>query len=184
MLVAAVGVAWLTGTPKVVVVMVGFSIFIASFAIGVGGTGWLIQGEVFPTAVRGRAAATGAGVNWIANFALIEAFPIMQSAFGLPTVMVILSALSLLAIVFISKFLPETKSPFGRGGRRRLRPAGGGRTGHAISAGARLSGERPARRFARPGIRVRTRRCRRRCQSTRECDAASWWGRWRPWSRL
>jgi MFS family permease len=110
MLVAAVGVAWLTGTPKVVVVMVGFSIFIASFAMGVGGTGWLLQGEVFPTAVRGRAAAAGAGVNWIANFALIEAFPIMQAAFGLPTVMVILSALSVLAIVFISKFLPETKS--------------------------------------------------------------------------
>ncbi len=110
MLVAAVGVAWLTGTPKVVVVMVGFSIFIASFAIGVGGTGWLLQGEVFPTAVRGRAAATGAGVNWIANFALIEAFPVMQAAFGLPWVMVLLSALSLTAIVFIAKFLPETKT--------------------------------------------------------------------------
>jgi SP family arabinose:H+ symporter-like MFS transporter len=109
MLVAAAGVAWLTGTPKTVVVMVGFSIFIASFAMGVGGTGWLLQGEVFPTAVRGRAAATGAGVNWVANFALIEAFPAMQHAIGLPWVMVILSALSLLAIGFIAKFLPETK---------------------------------------------------------------------------
>ena len=109
MLVAAAGVAWLTGTPKVVVVMVGFSIFIASFAMGVGGTGWLLQGEVFPTAVRGRAAATGAGVNWIANFALIEAFPAMQHAIGLPWVMVVLSMLSLLAIGFIAKFLPETK---------------------------------------------------------------------------
>jgi sugar porter (SP) family MFS transporter len=109
MLVAAAGVAWLTGTPKIVVVMVGFSIFIASFAMGVGGTGWLLQGEVFPTAVRGRAAATGAGVNWIANFALIEAFPAMQHAIGLPWVMVVLSMLSLLAIGFIAKFLPETK---------------------------------------------------------------------------
>jgi MFS transporter, SP family, arabinose:H+ symporter len=110
MLVAAAGVAWLTGTPKIVVVMVGFSIFIASFAMGVGGTGWLLQGEVFPTAVRGRAAATGAGVNWIANFALIEAFPAMQTAFGLPRVMVLLAALSLLAVVFVRRFLPETKS--------------------------------------------------------------------------
>ena len=110
MLVAAAGVAWLTGTPKTVVVMVGFSFFITSFAIGVGGTGWLIQGEVFPTAVRGRAAATGAGVNWIANFALIEAFPAMMTAFGLPWVMVLLAALSLAAIVFISRFLPETKN--------------------------------------------------------------------------
>ena len=33
----------------------------------------------------------------------------MQAAIGLPWVMVILSALSLLAIGFIAKFLPETK---------------------------------------------------------------------------
>ncbi len=109
MLVAAVGVAWLTGTPKVVVVMVGFSIFIASFAMGVGGTGWLLQGEVFPTAVRGRAAATGAGVNWIANFALIEAFPTLQAAMGLPWVMVLLAGLSVAALGFVFRFLPETK---------------------------------------------------------------------------
>lgn len=109
MLVAAAGVAWLTGTPKIVVVMIGFSIFISSFAIGVGGTGWLLQGEVFPTAVRGRAAATCAGVNWISNFALIEAFPSMQSAFGLANVMVILAVLCVLALLFVKRFLPETK---------------------------------------------------------------------------
>ena len=109
MLVAAVGVAWLTGTPKVVVVMVGFSMFITSFAIGVGGTGWLLQGEVFPTAVRGRAAAMAASVNWLANFAIIEAFPAMKTAIGLPAVMVVLAGLSVLAVAFVAKFLPETK---------------------------------------------------------------------------
>jgi MFS transporter, SP family, arabinose:H+ symporter len=46
--------AFLTDVPRIVIVMVGFSFFITSFAIGVGGTGWLIQGEVFPTAVRGE----------------------------------------------------------------------------------------------------------------------------------
>ena len=110
MLVAAAGVAWLTGTPKIVVVMVGFSIFIASFAMGVGGTGWLLQGEVFPTAVRGRAAANCAAVNWVANFAIIEAFPTLQTAIGLPSVMVLLSVLSVVAIGFIFRFLPETKT--------------------------------------------------------------------------
>ncbi|QWZ09887.1 sugar porter family MFS transporter [Nocardioides panacis] len=109
MLVAAAGVAWLTGTPKIVVVMVGFSIFIASFAMGVGGTGWLLQGEVFPTAVRGRAAANCAAVNWIANFAIIQAFPSLQAAFGLPSVMVLLAVLSVLAFAFVFRFLPETK---------------------------------------------------------------------------
>ena len=35
--------------------MIGLDFFIASFAVGVGGTGWTLQGEVFPTAVRGQA---------------------------------------------------------------------------------------------------------------------------------
>ena len=53
-LVAAAGLEYFTGTARIVVVMIGLSAFIASFAIGVGGTGWLLQGEVFPTSVRGR----------------------------------------------------------------------------------------------------------------------------------
>jgi SP family arabinose:H+ symporter-like MFS transporter len=109
MLIAAAAVAFLTDIPKTVVVMVGFSFFITSFAIGVGGTGWLIQGEVFPTSVRGRAAAIGAAVDWVANFALIEAFPAWQNSWGLAWVMVSFAALSLVAIGFVFKFLPETK---------------------------------------------------------------------------
>jgi MFS family permease len=108
-LVAAIGVGFLAGIPQVVLVMVGFSFFISSFAIGVGGTGWLIQGEVFPTAVRGRAAATGACVDWLANYALIEAFPAWHNAIGLGWVMVCFAVLCVVAIGFVYKFLPETK---------------------------------------------------------------------------
>jgi MFS transporter, SP family, arabinose:H+ symporter len=108
-LLAAAGVAFLTDIPKTVVVMVGFSFFITSFAIGVGGTGWLIQGEVFPTAVRGRAAAIGACVDWLANYALIEAFPVWHTSIGLGWVMVCFAVLCLVAIGFVYKFLPETK---------------------------------------------------------------------------
>ncbi len=108
-LVAAVGVAFLTGAPQITVVMVGFAFFITSFAIGVGGTGWLIQGEVFPTAVRGTAAAIGASVDWLANFAIILAFPALNSAIGLGWVMVLFAVLAVLAIGFIARYLPETK---------------------------------------------------------------------------
>jgi SP family arabinose:H+ symporter-like MFS transporter len=109
-LVAAVGVAFLTGAPKITVVMVGFAFFITSFAIGVGGTGWLIQGEVFPTAVRGRAAALGASADWLANFAIILIFPVLNTAIGLAWVMVLFAVLSVMAIGFIGRFLPETKN--------------------------------------------------------------------------
>jgi MFS transporter, SP family, arabinose:H+ symporter len=107
--VAALGIWLLTGRSMVVCVMIGFAFFIASFAIGVGGTGWLLQGEVFPTAVRGQAAAIAASVDWIANFALIEVFPTWQKAIGLGAVLICFAGLSVLAVVFVFVFLPETK---------------------------------------------------------------------------
>ncbi|MBV8913388.1 MAG: sugar porter family MFS transporter [Acetobacteraceae bacterium] len=108
-LVAAAGVAFLHGTSQVIVVIVGFALFITCFAIGVGGTGWLIQGETFPTEVRGRAAAIAATVDWLANFALIEVFPTWESSIGLAWVLVCFAGLCVMAIAFIALFLPETK---------------------------------------------------------------------------
>ena len=74
-----------------------------------GGTGWLLQGEVFPTSVRGQAASTGATVEGLANFALIEVFPVWQGAIGLSWVLVCFAAVGLMAILFVYRFGPETK---------------------------------------------------------------------------
>jgi sugar porter (SP) family MFS transporter len=108
-LIAALGLAATSGTLRLVIIMIGLDGFIASFAIGVGGTGWTLQGEVFPTAVRGQAAAFCAMIDWLANFLLIEVFPVWQNAISLGGVLVCFAALAALAIVFVWKFLPETK---------------------------------------------------------------------------
>ncbi len=108
-LVTALGLAFMSGTPRLVVIMIGLDFFIASFAVGVGGTGWTLQGEVFPTAVRGQAAAFCAMIDWLANFLIIEVFPVTQNAISLGGVMVVFAGLCALAIVFVWKFLPETK---------------------------------------------------------------------------
>jgi SP family arabinose:H+ symporter-like MFS transporter len=108
-LIAAAGLAFTSGTFRLVVIMVGLDGFIASFAVGVGGTGWTLQGEVFPTAVRGQAAAFAAMIDWLANFLVIELFPVSQNAISLGGVLVVFAGLAALAIVFIWKFLPETK---------------------------------------------------------------------------
>jgi MFS transporter, SP family, arabinose:H+ symporter len=108
-LIAAVGLAFLSGTLRLVIIMIGLDFFIAAFAIGVGGTGWTLQGEVFPTAVRGQAAAFCAMIDWLANFLIIEIFPVTQNAISLGGVMVVFAGLCALAIVFVWKFLPETK---------------------------------------------------------------------------
>jgi sugar porter (SP) family MFS transporter len=107
--VAAIGLGLLTGTPRVVVGMIGLSLFIASFAIGVGGTGWLIQGEMFPTAVRGQAASIAATVDWLANYALIESFPASERAVGIGWVLIGFAVLCAAGIVFVARYLPETK---------------------------------------------------------------------------
>ncbi len=108
-LIAALGLGSLHGTGRTILVTFGLCGFIASFAVGVGGTGWTLQGETFPTEIRGQAAATGATVDWLANFALIEVFPTWNSGIGLDWVLVCFAALSAMAIVFIYRYLPETK---------------------------------------------------------------------------
>lgn len=108
-LAAGAGLAFLAGLPRVVFVIIALNAFVASFAAGVGGTGWLIQGEVFPTNVRGQAAAIAAAVDWIANFALIEVVPTWQSGVGLAWVMVSFAGLCVLGVVFVRGWLPETK---------------------------------------------------------------------------
>jgi MFS transporter, SP family, arabinose:H+ symporter len=109
-LIAALGLVVVpSGNWRLAVIMIGLDGFIASFAVGVGGTGWTLQGEVFPTAVRGQAAAFAAMIDWLANFLVIEVFPVSQNAISLAGVLVVFAGLAALAIVFIWKFLPETK---------------------------------------------------------------------------
>ncbi len=89
--------------------LIGFSGFIVFFAFGVGGTGWIIQGEYFPTNFRGRYASLIAFVDWISNFAIIEIFPIMHSSIGLGYTMAIFGVLSLIAVVTFFLIMPETR---------------------------------------------------------------------------
>jgi MFS family permease len=109
MVVGAIGDGLVTGIARIVLVMIALDLFIAAFAVGVGVTGWLIQGEVFPTSVRGRAASIGAVADWLANFALILVFPVWQTAIGLSWVMICFAALCILALLFVGGYLPETK---------------------------------------------------------------------------
>jgi SP family arabinose:H+ symporter-like MFS transporter len=48
-------------------------------------------------------------IDWLANFALIEVFPVTQNAISLGGVMVVFAGLCALAIAFVYRFLPETK---------------------------------------------------------------------------
>ncbi|MCL4493942.1 MAG: sugar porter family MFS transporter [Firmicutes bacterium] len=109
MVLAALALTNLGGIARVVTLLSMLAGFIVFFAFGVGGTGWIIEGEYFPTALRGRMAALVAFIDWTANFVIVEAFPVLQKGIGLTGVMLLFAILSVLAVGFISRWMPETK---------------------------------------------------------------------------
>ena len=52
--------------------------YIACFALSVGPITWVILSEIFPTRVRGRAMAFATVALWVANFLVIQTFPIIN----------------------------------------------------------------------------------------------------------
>ncbi|MEM4131053.1 MAG: sugar porter family MFS transporter [Metallosphaera sp.] len=90
--------------------LIAFAGFIVFFAYGVGGTGWLIQAEYFKTEVRGKMAAIIAIIDWLANFAITEVFPLMLSSIGLAGSMFVFASLDAIALITFYFILPETKS--------------------------------------------------------------------------
>ena len=114
---AGAGLMVLTWLPEISVVMAALNAFVASDATGVGGTGWPLQGEVFPAVAGGRAAAIAAGVDWVANVALIEVFPVWRTGIGLGWIMICFAVTCLLIIAFIQ---PDLRA--GGGGDRPGQP--------------------------------------------------------------
>lgn len=90
-------------------VLIGLGGFLGFFGLGVGGTGWLLQGEYFPTKYRGLFASLIAFIDWISNFAIVELFPVMHIAIGIGYSMVVFGALAVIAIVIFFFIMPETK---------------------------------------------------------------------------
>ena len=70
---------------------------------------WVIVGEIFPLAIRGRASGTASSFNWIGSFLVGLLFPIMTAAASQEVVFAIFGAICLLGVVFISMCVPETR---------------------------------------------------------------------------
>ncbi|MHB8396461.1 MAG: sugar porter family MFS transporter [Thermoplasmataceae archaeon] len=89
--------------------LVALSLFIVFFAFGVGGTGWIIQGEYFPTEYRGTMASLIAFIDWLSNFAIVEIFPFMDSTIHIAGSLVVFGVLSVAAAVVFYMIMPVTK---------------------------------------------------------------------------
>lgn len=70
---------------------------------------WVLVGEIFPLAIRGRASGLASSVNWIGSWAVGLLFPLMTASMPQEIVFAIFGVICILGILFVKFFVPETK---------------------------------------------------------------------------
>lgn len=70
---------------------------------------WVLVGEIFPLAIRGRASGLASSVNWIGSWAVGLLFPLMTASMPQEIVFAIFGVICILGVLFVKFFVPETK---------------------------------------------------------------------------
>jgi SP family xylose:H+ symportor-like MFS transporter len=95
--------------------LVSMLVYTAGFAVSWGPVTWVLLSEIFPNQIRGKAMALAVAMQWIANYLVSWTFPILDKNpylvehFKHGFAYWIYGGMSLLAALFMWKFVPETK---------------------------------------------------------------------------
>ena len=90
-------------------------LYIAGFAFSWGPIVWVMLAEIFPNAIKGQAMAIAVAVQWLANLAVSWSFKVidgnsaLNAAFNHGFAYMFYGAMSILAALFVWRFVPETK---------------------------------------------------------------------------
>ena len=90
-------------------------LYVASFAMSWGPVTWVLLAEIFPNKIRGKALAVAVAAQWISNYLVSLTFPIMNDSSYLTALFNhgfaywVYGIMSILALLFILKYVPETK---------------------------------------------------------------------------
>lgn len=90
-------------------VLVGLILFVASFAISMGPVMWTLLSEIFPNKLRGLAISIVGFWNSIVSFSVATVFPMQLDTLGSSATYLMYAFFGLLSLIFIWKFVPETK---------------------------------------------------------------------------
>jgi SP family xylose:H+ symportor-like MFS transporter len=104
---------WLGG--KGMIALVSMLVYTAGFAVSWGPVTWVLLSEIFPNQIRGKAMAVAVAAQWIANYLVSWSFPILDenpylvAHFKHGFAYWIYGVMSILAALFMWRFVPETK---------------------------------------------------------------------------
>jgi SP family arabinose:H+ symporter-like MFS transporter len=90
-------------------VIIGIVLYIACYAFSLGPVQFVISTEIFPTKIRGRALTISTFFLWGTNAVVGQVFPSMLGYFGPAGTFLIFGIICLPGLLFINKFIPETK---------------------------------------------------------------------------
>lgn len=90
-------------------VLIGLIMFVASFAISMGPVMWTLLSEIFPNKLRGLAISIMGFWNSIVSFSVATVFPAQLEFIGSGNTYLIYSFFGLLTLIFVWRFVPETK---------------------------------------------------------------------------
>lgn len=92
-----------------VLILIGLIMFVASFAISMGPVMWALLSEIFPNKLRGLAISIMGFWNSIVSFSVATVFPAQLEYMGSSATYFIYSLFGLLTLVFVWRYVPETK---------------------------------------------------------------------------
>ncbi|QGK71063.1 sugar porter family MFS transporter [Allosaccharopolyspora coralli] len=92
-----------------ILLTVGLMLYEAAFAASLGIAIWLINSEIFPTAVRGKAAGIGTMTHWVLDFFISISVLSIINAFTATGLFWIYGVFGVIGLVFLYRNLPETR---------------------------------------------------------------------------
>jgi MFS family permease len=104
----AIGLASAAST---ILIALCLCLFVASFAMGLGSVTWTVLSELLPSEIRERAMGSAVGALWATNLVVATVFPVLLAALGPALTFACFAGISLVALVFIVRFIPETRVP-------------------------------------------------------------------------
>lgn len=90
-------------------VLIAILLYVAAFAISLGPVMWTLISEVFPSKIKGLAISVVGFFNSLVSFSVTQVFPWELSNLGPTVTFAIYALLSFCAILFVYKYIIETK---------------------------------------------------------------------------
>lgn len=103
---------WFTqGCPSKIgfLAVVVMGLYIITYAPGMGTVPWVLNSEIYPLRYRGTGGGIAAVSNWVSNLIVSQTFLTLVGALGAGGTFLLFAGFSLLGLIGIYFFVPETK---------------------------------------------------------------------------